>query len=71
MPEISRFYGIIIKMYFLDHGRPHFHAETQNMKAKFDIETLDIIEGELPIPAIRYVKEWLLNIKQNYTKIGV
>ncbi|HWF43081.1 MAG TPA: DUF4160 domain-containing protein [Candidatus Kapabacteria bacterium] len=58
MPEISRFFGIVIKMYFLDHGRPHFHAEYQEMKAKFDIETLEIIEGELPTSAIRHVREW-------------
>ncbi len=58
MPEISRFYGIIIKMYFLDHGRPHFHAEYQDTKAKFDIETLELIEGELPSSAIRDVRKW-------------
>ena len=58
MPEISRFYGIIIKMYFLDYGQPHFHAEYQNMKAKFDIESLEIIAGALPVSAVRLVREW-------------
>ena len=32
MPEISRFYGIIIRMYFVDHNPPHFHAEYQGYK---------------------------------------
>lgn len=45
-------------MYFLDHGQPHFHAEYQGMKAKFDIETLDIIAGVLPVSAIRLIREW-------------
>jgi hypothetical protein len=58
MPEISRFYGIIIKMYFLDHGKPHFHAEYQGMKAKFDIETLEMTAGALPASAIRLIREW-------------
>ncbi|HET6402558.1 MAG TPA: DUF4160 domain-containing protein [Candidatus Kapabacteria bacterium] len=58
MPEISRFYGIVIKMYFLDHDRPHFHAEYEGKKAKFDIETLEIIKGQLPASAVRYIREW-------------
>lgn len=64
MPEISRFYGIVIKMYYLDHGRPHFHAEAQNKKAKLDIETLEVIEGDLPVPAMRYVREWASTHRQ-------
>lgn len=45
-------------MYFLDHGQPHFHAEYHDMKAKFDIETLEIIAGELPAAVVRNVREW-------------
>ena len=48
MPEISRFYGIVIKMFFQDHAPPHFHAEYQENEAVFEIETLRIREGELP-----------------------
>ena len=39
MPELCRFYGIIIRMYFLDHNPPHLHAEYQGQRAEFDIRT--------------------------------
>ena len=39
MPEISRFYGIIIKMYFNEHNPPHFHIEYQEYEAIMNIET--------------------------------
>lgn len=58
MPEISRFYGIIIRMYFQDHNPPHFHAEYQGMKAEYDIRTLDILAGSLPKRANALVLEW-------------
>lgn len=48
MPEISRFFGIIIKMYYKDHSPPHFHAEYQEYKAEYDINTLKIISGDIP-----------------------
>jgi hypothetical protein len=38
MPEISRFFGIIIKMYFGDHAPPHFHAEYNDYRALVDIQ---------------------------------
>ncbi|HEY3874744.1 MAG TPA: DUF4160 domain-containing protein [Candidatus Kapabacteria bacterium] len=58
MPEISRFYGIIIKMYFDDHAPPHFHAEYQEYKAEYDIRTFRLIKGKLPNTANRLVLEW-------------
>jgi hypothetical protein len=58
MPEISRFYGIIIRMYFADHNPPHFHAEYQGYKAEYDIQTLKLIIGELPQRAHALVLEW-------------
>ena len=48
MPEIAHFYGIVIQMYFGDHPPPHFHAIYGGHKAVIDIETLVLIEGELP-----------------------
>ena len=60
MPEICRFYGIIIKMFFRDHNPPHFHAEYGNYEAIFDIQTLYIIEGELPNRAKLLVIEWAI-----------
>lgn len=58
MPEISRFYGIIIRMYFKDHVPPHFHAEYQGYKAEYDIRTFEIIAGSLPTRANALVLEW-------------
>lgn len=43
MPEISRFFGIVIRMYFREHGIPHFHAEYGEHKATISIETLSIL----------------------------
>ena len=45
MPEISRFFGIVIKMFFSDHAPPHFHAEYAEHGALVTIETLDILRG--------------------------
>ncbi len=58
MPEICRFYGIIIRMYFGDHNPPHFHAEYQDREAVFDILTLEILDGSLPSRARALVLEW-------------
>jgi hypothetical protein len=58
MPEICRFFGIVIKMYFLDHAPPHFHVETSDQKAKVDIQTLEVIDGELSSRVIRDVRRW-------------
>jgi hypothetical protein len=48
MPEVSRFYGIVIRIYFGDHPPPHFHASYSGETAKIDIETFSIISGSLP-----------------------
>lgn len=58
MPEISRFYGIVIKMYFGDHLPPHFHAEYGDAQALIDIRTLAIVAGHLPPRALGLVMEW-------------
>jgi len=58
MPIISRFYGILIAMYFNDHNPPHFHAKYAGDEALFDFNG-DIIEGKLPKRAIKFVQEWI------------
>jgi hypothetical protein len=58
MPELSRFYGIVIKMYFDDHDPPHFHAEYAEDQAVIGIETLAVIAGRLPPRALGLVAEW-------------
>jgi Domain of unknown function (DUF4160) len=58
MPEIVRFYGIIIKVFFGDHPPPHFHAVYGEYNALISIESLEIIEGDLPKRAQKLVIEW-------------
>lgn len=58
MPTISRFYGIAIQMFFKEHGVPHFHARYGEEAATFAIETLAVLQGELPARAERLVREW-------------
>ena len=58
MPIISWFYGIAIRMYFLDHPPPHFHALYAEHEALIDIRTLEIIEGSLPRRALALALDW-------------
>jgi len=58
MAEISRFFGIIIGMFFNEHNPPHFHARYGDSQAEIDIQTLRIIEGDLPRRAKAMVIEW-------------
>ena len=60
MPELSRFFGIIIRMFFEagKHHAPHFHATYQEYEASFAIEEIDMIAGELPIKQRRLVEAW-------------
>ena len=58
MPEISRFFGIVVKMYYNDHDPAHFHAEYGEHAAEISIESLDAIEGDLPRRAMGLTLEW-------------
>ena len=58
MPEISRFYGIVIQIYYGDHSPAHFHVSYAGQKALIAIETLALIEGSLPPRAMGLVIEW-------------
>ncbi len=58
MPEISRFFGISIKMFFGDHAPPHFHAEYGEYNAQVNIWSHVIIAGELPPRVLGMVVEW-------------
>lgn len=63
VPRISSFYGITIWMYYDERhhaGRPHFHARYGDDEASIDIESLELIAGELPKRARRLVVEWAL-----------
>lgn len=62
MPVLSRFYGIIIRMYFqqAEHNPPHIHALYNEDMAAIDIQTGDILEGHLPPKALGMVREWVI-----------
>ena len=75
MPRISAFYGIVIWIYHdeIHHrGRPHFHATYGGDEASIDIETLEVMAGELPPRAKRLVTEWAQahqeELRQNWTR---
>ncbi|QBN18104.1 DUF4160 domain-containing protein [Flavobacterium nackdongense] len=58
MPEICRFYGIIIQMFFNDHNPPHFHVVYGDFRAVININD-EIVEGFMPKRALKLVFEWM------------
>jgi hypothetical protein len=60
MPEISRFLGIIIKMFVKDHNPPHFHAFFGDEAAIFSIDTGQMIQGNLPSKKAALVTAWAI-----------
>lgn len=71
MPIISRFYGILIAMYFNDHNPPHFHAKYSGYEALFNFDG-EIIEGQLPTRAIKFLQDWIsfhqVELQENWNK---
>jgi hypothetical protein len=58
MPRISSFFGIVIAMFFDDHGFPHFHARHAEGEAKVRIDNLEVIDSDLPRRQLRFVLAW-------------
>ncbi len=58
MPEVSRFFGIVISIYFREHGIPHFHAKYGENRAVFSVADLKMIVGQLPKRVRALVLEW-------------
>ncbi len=58
MPEICRFYGIVIAMFYNERNPPHFHAKYGSHKVVIDIRSLSVLEGKLPARALGMVVEW-------------
>lgn len=66
MPEITRFYGIVIKIFLTrEHNPPHFHAVYGEYNGTFEISTLNMIEGDLPKKAQTLVMEWAAQYKDD------
>lgn len=58
MPEISRFLGIIVAMYYKEHNPPHFHVRYNEHRAAISINDLALLEGKLPPKVLSLVIEW-------------
>lgn len=58
MPTISEFLGVVIEMFWRDHGPPHFHATYAEHEAIIDIRTFAVLRGSLPRRALGHVLEW-------------
>ena len=73
MPELSRFYGIVIRMYFREHGPPHFHADYGDDHALIRIDNLAVLRGSLPPRAHGFVVEWasmhLTELQQAWARV--
>ncbi len=72
MPEVSRFYGILIRFYFRDHPPTHFHAIYGEHEALIEIETGHIHQGHLPKTAYQLVDRWrsihLQELRENWNR---
>lgn len=70
MPVISRFLGIVIKMYFAEHNPPHFHAFYGEYEGVFLIDSLELIKGNFPPRVIGLIIEWAelhrIELKKNW-----
>ena len=71
MPVLSRFYGIIIRMYFIQAERnpPHIHAIYGDNVAEITIKTGEILDGHLPPKALSMVREWIEINKEDLLSI--
>ncbi len=73
MPELCRFYGIVIRMYYDEHPPPHFHVSYQETLATVRIDTLRVVRGYLPRRALALVTEWALahreELRQNWSRV--
>ena len=70
MPEITRFYGIIVKIFFTrEHNPPHFHALYGEYSGLFDIQTTEMFEGDMPPKAQTLIKEWAAKHKSDIMKM--
>lgn len=72
MPVISTFFGIVIRMFYREHGIPHFHAEYQGQQATFTFDG-EVLAGMIRSrTALRLIKEWAVvhraELEGNWTK---
>jgi hypothetical protein len=72
VPRISEFYGIVIAMYYREHGVPHFHATYAGATIVVSIDTGDVLAGSVAPRALRLVQEWAVlhreELRGNWTR---
>ena len=72
MPRISEFYGIVVAMYYREHGVPHFHATYAGGTIVVSIDTGEVLAGKLPRRALGLVQEWAQlhrqELRRNWTR---
>ncbi|QRR03206.1 DUF4160 domain-containing protein [Dyadobacter sandarakinus] len=75
MPEICRFFGIVIHMYFDDHNPPHFHVEYQDCRTIIGIRDAELLEGYLPAKQLKLVQAWTIlreeELLSNFRDLGL
>lgn len=74
MPELSRFFGIIIRMYaepFAPHHLPHFHAYYQETTAVYGLDPVELISGSLPLRQKRLVEAWAEMHREELMEAGI
>ena len=68
MPEISRFYGIVIQMFYKNHEPPHIHITHNEYKAKVSIKELKLLSGEFPRRGLQLILDWIELHKEELLK---
>ena len=72
MPELSRFLGMVIQMYYDDHSEPHIHIRFADNRCKIDLDG-NLIAGNIPLPKLHIVKRWTVmhhdELLNNWKKI--
>ena len=58
MPEISRFYGIVIQVFYNEHLPPHFHATYGEYRVQIDINNISVLKGEMPRKGLNLILDW-------------
>ena len=71
MPIISKFYGMVVKMYYLasEHNPPHIHVIYGDFIGVINLLTLEMMQGDLPSKALSIVKDWVLVHKEELIKM--
>ncbi len=59
MPEISRFLGMVIQMYYDDHSEPHIHIRYADNRCKIDLDG-NLIAGHIPLPKLHIIRRWTI-----------